>query len=91
MSQSHHAALVPRLKRIEGQVRGIVRMIEEDRYCIDILTQIQAIRAALRKVEDEVLKTHVGHCVEDALQSGEAAEQRQKISELVDLLSRRGG
>ena len=53
-----------RLKRIEGQVRGIARMIEEDRYCIDILTQIRAVRAALRSVEDEVLKDHVEHCVE---------------------------
>ena len=55
-----------RLRRIEGQVRGIARMVEEDRYCIDILTQIRAVRAALRRVEDEVLNDHVAHCVEGA-------------------------
>ncbi len=78
-----------RLKRIEGQVRGIARMIEEDRYCIDILTQIRAIRAALRGVEDVVLKDHVEHCVEDAIASGDDAEQRRKVQELVTVLTQR--
>jgi CsoR family transcriptional regulator, copper-sensing transcriptional repressor len=80
-----------RLKRIEGQVRGLVRMIDEDRYCIDVLTQIQAVRAALRRVEDEVLKDHVAHCVDRAIASGDALDQRQKMAELLDLLGRRSG
>lgn len=80
-----------RLGRIEGQVRGIARMIEEDRYCIDVLTQLRAARAALRRVEDEVLSAHVEHCVEGAIRSGDAAEQRQKVAELLDLLTRRQG
>ena len=78
-----------RLKRIEGQVRGIARMIEEDRYCIDVLTQIRAVRAALRRVEDEVLNDHVAHCVEGAIASGDGAEQRRKIQELLTVLTQR--
>lgn len=78
-----------RLNRIEGQVRGIARMIEEDRYCIDILTQIRAVRAALRGVEDAVLKDHVEHCVEGAVASGNNAEHRRKVQELVTVLMRR--
>ena len=77
-----------RLKRIEGQVRGISRMVEEDRYCIDILTQLQAIRAALHKVEEAVLRDHVQHCVADAFATGDAAEQRDKVEELVSVLGR---
>ena len=79
-----------RLKRIEGQVRGLIRMIDEDRYCIDVVTQIQAVIAAARKVEAEILKDHVSHCVEDAIQSGDARIQRRKIDELVATLSRTG-
>ena len=78
-----------RLKRIEGQVRGIARMIEEDRYCIDVLTQIRAVRAALRRVEDEVLNDHVAHCVEGAIASGDGAEQRRKVQELLTVLTQR--
>jgi len=63
-------------------------MIEEDRYCIDILTQIQAIKAALRKVEDELLKSHSNHCVADAIKSGDPKQARIKFAELVDLFSK---
>jgi DNA-binding FrmR family transcriptional regulator len=80
-----------RLRRIEGQVRGIARMIENDRYCIDILTQVQAVRAALRRVEDVILQDHVEHCVEGAIASGDQSEQRTKITELVEVLGRRSG
>ena len=80
-----------RLKRIEGQVRGIARMIDEDRYCIDVITQLQAVRAALKRVEAEVLQDHVAHCVEHAIASGDAADQRQKVSELLAVLGRIGG
>ena len=81
-------ALKKRLHRIEGQVRGIERMVEEDRYCIDIVTQVSAVRAALRRVEEEVLREHISHCVEHAIVSGNAAEQRRKVTELMDVLSR---
>ncbi len=77
-----------RLNRIEGQVRGLVRMIEDDRYCIDIVTQISAVRAALRRAEEEILRDHVATCVQDAIVSGNRAEQRRKISELMDVVRR---
>ncbi|MBN8919555.1 MAG: metal-sensitive transcriptional regulator [Rhizobiales bacterium] len=82
------ASCLRRVKRIEGQVRGLGRMLEEDRYCIDVVTQIAAARAALRKLEEEVLRDHVGHCVEHAISSGDKAEQRQKIAELMEVLGR---
>ena len=72
-------ACAKRLNRIEGQVRGIARMVEDDRYCIDIVTQIAAVRAALRRLEEEVLRDHVAHCVEHAIASGNKADQRRKI------------
>ena len=77
-----------RLGRIEGQVRGISKMLEEGRYCIDIVTQISAVRAALRRVEEEVLKDHVSHCVEHAISSGDKADQRRKIAELMAVVGR---
>ena len=77
-----------RLGRIEGQVRGLARMVEEDRYCIDIVTQIAAVRAALRRAEEEILRDHVAHCVEGAIVSGNRAEQRRKIAELMDVVTR---
>lgn len=77
-----------RLSKIEGQVRGIAKMVDEKRYCIDIITQISAVRAALRRVEEAVLKDHVGHCVEHAIASGNKAEQRQKVAELMEVLAR---
>jgi DNA-binding FrmR family transcriptional regulator len=84
----HDPKLIGRLSRIQGQVGGIARMIEDDRYCIDILTQIQAIKAALRKVEDELLKSHSDHCVTDAIKSGDVKQARTKFAELVDLFSK---
>ena len=77
-----------RLTRIEGQVRGLSRMVEEDRYCIDIVTQISAARAALRRLEEEILRDHVGHCVEHAIASGNKADQRRKIEELMAVVGR---
>lgn len=82
------AAKVRRLNRISGQVNGIARMIEEDRYCIDILHQLQAVRSALAKVESQVLKDHAACCVAEAIASGDAAEQKQKFEELVELMER---
>jgi DNA-binding FrmR family transcriptional regulator len=80
--------LLNRLNRIEGQVRGITRMVEDNRYCIDVLTQIQAVRAALARVESEMLKNHLHHCIEGAIVSGNAGEQRKKAGELIELLGR---
>ena len=88
MSKHSKASSLKRLSRIEGQVRGLARMVEGDRYCIDIVTQISAVRAALRRVEEEVLRDHIAHCVEYAIISGDSAEQRSKIAELMDVLSR---
>ena len=82
-------AKINRLNRIAGQVRGVAQMIEDDRYCIDILTQIQAIKSALGKVETQVLKDHAACCVAEAISSGDADDQRQKFEELVELLQNR--
>ncbi|MBY0383380.1 MAG: metal-sensitive transcriptional regulator [Xanthobacteraceae bacterium] len=82
------ASCQKRLKRIEGQVRGINEMIAADRYCIDVVTQITAARAALRRVEEEILRDHVAHCVEHAISSGDKVDQRRKIAELMDVISR---
>ena len=84
----HDPKLVGRLNRIEGQVRGITRMVTEGRYFVDILTQLQAVRAALAKVESAVLQDHLGKCIEGAITSGDAAEQRAKVNELIQLLER---
>ena len=88
MRKQASATSLKRLKRIEGQVRGVARMVEDGRYCIDIVTQIGAVRAALRKVEEEVLRDHVGHCVEGAIASGNRSQQRRKIAELMDVFGR---
>ena len=88
MQSESKAAVIKRLSRIEGQVRGLARMVDEDRYCIDIVTQISAARAALRRAEEEILRDHVSHCVEHAIASGNKEDQRQKISEIMEVLSR---
>jgi CsoR family transcriptional regulator, copper-sensing transcriptional repressor len=82
------AGVIARLKRIEGQVGGLLRMVDEDRYCVDVLTQINAVRAALHKVEEKILRDHVSHCVAGAFASGEVVEQRDKIEELVATVGR---
>jgi len=88
MKRENKSKLLNRLNRIEGQVRGVARMVDEDRYCIDVLTQLQAVRAALARVETEMLKDHLGHCIEAAITGGDAAGQREKASELIQLLER---
>ena len=86
MPGSHNkSSALNRLRRIEGQVRGIARMIEENRYCIDVLTQMQAVKAALDRAESEVLRSHAAHCVAEAIASGDEAEQRIKFDELLAL------
>lgn len=81
-------SVLKRLQRIEGQVRGLTRMVEEDRYCIDVVTQVAAVRAALRRAEEEILRDHVAHCVDHAIKSGNRTEQRKKIEELMSVLGR---
>lgn len=77
-----------RLRRIEGQIRGIDKMVEDDRYCIDIIHQIQAARAALGRVEEAVLHEHAETCVRAATETGNTKVQQEKIAELLDLISR---
>jgi len=90
MQGESKTSCLKRLSRIEGQVRGLSRMVEEGRYCIDVVTQIRAARAALNRVEEEVLRAHIQHCVAHAMTSGDEAEQRLKIDELMDVLARSG-
>ena len=80
--------LLKRLARIEGQVRGVSRMIEDDRYCIDILTQLGAVDTALEAVAIKVLEAHVEHCVAAALASGDRADANQKAAELLEAVER---
>ena len=87
--KARRAGVSKRLARIEGQVRGLGKMIEDDRYCIDVLTQVKAVQAALRKVEGELLRDHADHCLADAIASGSMAEREQKVSELVTLLMKK--
>ncbi|MFZ1105456.1 MAG: metal-sensitive transcriptional regulator [Hyphomicrobiaceae bacterium] len=88
MDTKAKSARLKRLSRIEGQVRGLGRMVDEDRYCIDIITQISAVRAALARVEEEILQDHIAHCVEHAIANGNANEQRKKVAELMEVLGR---
>jgi DNA-binding FrmR family transcriptional regulator len=81
-------ALVKRLHRIEGQIRGLERMVEDDRYCIDILTQIAAANTALESLAFQILDDHVQHCVAGALASGDAGEAGRKANELLDAVHR---
>ncbi len=91
MNETTKSGCLRRLSRVEGQVRGLSRMVEEDRYCIDIITQISAVRAALRRVEQEVLRDHIGHCVKHAMQSEDIGDQNRKIQELMQGLERSNG
>ena len=88
MRKDIKASLQKRLNRIEGQIRGLAKMVDEDRYCIDIVTQISAVRAALRRVEEEVLRDHAAHCIEHAIASGNKSDQREKIAELMAVIGR---
>jgi DNA-binding FrmR family transcriptional regulator len=83
-----HEDELKKLNRIAGQVDGIRRMIEEGRYCPDILTQLRAVRAAVRNVEASVLETHLQHCVTDAISSGNKKKSGDRIAELIDIFKR---
>ena len=82
------AAKINRLNRIAGQVRGVAQMVDDDRYCMEILHQIQAVKSALAKVESQVLKDHAACCVAEAIASGDESEQREKFEELVALFEK---
>jgi CsoR family transcriptional regulator, copper-sensing transcriptional repressor len=84
----HKEQLLKRLARIEGQVRGIAKMIEDDRYCIDVLTQLGAVDTALEAVAVKVLEEHVQHCVAGALASGDPAQANEKTAELLEAVKR---
>lgn len=88
MACEDRKAKINRLNRISGQVKGIAQMVEDGRYCIDILTQLQAVKSALAKVESEVLKDHAATCVSEAIASGDEAEQKTKFNELIELMER---
>ena len=87
MRQDLREDVAKRLARIEGQVRGLAGMVEADRYCIDIVLQIQAARAALAKVESLILADHVDTCVQHALEGADATERRAKVDELMKVLA----
>jgi len=80
------ADLRNRLRRIEGQVRGLQKMLDDGRYCVDVLTQIDAVRAALARVQDGILEAHLEHCVADALEGSDTDARREKVDEVVTLL-----
>ena len=84
--RTRHSGVSKRLARIEGQVRGLGKMIDDNRYCIDVLTQVKAVQAALRKAEGELLRDQADHCLAEAIASD---EREQKVSELVALLMKK--
>ena len=90
MKHAAHDSQLSRLRRIEGQIAGIARMVEEKRYCVDILTQLRAARTAIKRVEEQILREHVEHCVVNAVRAGKRTEQQQKIDELLDVVARFG-
>ena len=89
MDERQKKSQLARLSRIEGQVRGVARMVEEDRYCIDVITQVRAVRAALDKVEQEILHDHLQHCVVHAFHGDDERERQTKIDELMEVLDSR--
>ena len=88
MHEAAKSEVTKRLRRIEGQVGGLIRMVEYDRYCVDVLTQLNAVRAALHKVEEKILQDHVSHCVADAFASGDVTDQRHKVEELITTIGK---
>ncbi len=88
MNQQTRKSVETRLARVEGQVRGLAEMVRQDRYCLDVVAQVRAARAALAKVEQIVLADHLGHCVEQAIVSGDPDQQRQKVAELIEVFSK---
>ncbi|KGE71209.1 metal-sensitive transcriptional regulator [Spirochaeta lutea] len=88
MNPEQKQKLKNRLTRIQGQINGISRMIEDDRYCVDILTQTRAITAALRAVEDQVMENHLNTCVTDAIRGGSNQDRQEKITEVLEVMKK---
>ncbi len=88
IDEDHKKDVTTRLKKIEGQIRGIHRMVDENRYCIDILSQTRAVVAAIRKVEDLIMFQHLHSCVVDSMRSDNEADKNKKIDEIMELLSK---
>ena len=88
MDEMQKEKVAARLRRIEGQIGGIRKMIEDDRYCIDILTQTSAVVSALRGVEDLVMQNHLNTCVVDAIKSDDESEKQQKLDEVMDVIGK---
>jgi DNA-binding FrmR family transcriptional regulator len=88
MNPATKISVTRRLARIGGQVRGLDQMIRQDRYCLDVVAQVRAARSALARIEEIVLADHLGHCVEQAIASGDPDEQRRKVAELIEVFSR---
>ena len=88
MNQKQKEEAVTRLKKIEGQVRGIIHMVAENRYCIDLLTQTRAAISAIMKVEDLILYQHLNTCVADSMRTSDTENQKQKITEIMDVFSK---
>ena len=84
----NHESQLPRLKRVEGQIRGISKMVEEERYCVDILTQLKAVKAALKSLEANILEEHLNHCVHKAVSSGNSKESKEMVSEIIKLVKK---
>jgi DNA-binding FrmR family transcriptional regulator len=87
-SGTDHSEQLVYLKKIEGQVRGLQKMIEEERYCVDILTQMQSVSGAIRRVENEIFRKHLEMCVAGAIKSKSEMDSKKKIDEVVDLIVR---
>ncbi len=87
MIQEIQTKLEPRLARIEGQVKGIRNMVQQERYCVDILLQLSAVISALKKVEDMVLENHLNTCVREAMHSNDEEDQKQKVKELIEVMA----
>lgn len=88
MDDQHRGKALSRLRRIEGQIRGIQKMVEQDRYCVDILTQTSAVIAALHGVEDLVMENHLNTCVADAMRSNDPQQKAEKIGEMMSVMSK---
>ena len=88
MTEAQKHRVLNRLNRVKGQVNGIQRMIENDRYCVDVLTQIAAVLSALRRVEDTVISQHLHTCVAAAMRSGDREDQNAKVDEIIELLGK---
>ncbi len=87
LNEQQTKAIRERLNRIEGQIRGVQRMVEEDRYCMDILAQTRSVVAALRAVEDRIMENHLHTCVVDAIRTEDTSAQKEKVDEVMTVLS----